>query len=465
MERRMVTRYRTQYETYFGALNVNVKATKNTLLKFTGSAFRTSEDERFTIQGQYRLGELERDPNSSQYGEVVRDLGVGTFLNHARNSLNATVITFAHKGYHNWGTNNYLQWGVDVRHDVINDRLNEWSMVDSADFSIPLNSGENLQLKDVLKTKLAMNSMRESAYIQNTWRWDDGQGRWWTLIAGGRALTWSFDEQTVASPRVRLTYHPGWKKVAAKDSLIDRDWSFWLAGGYYYQMPFYREVRKLDGTLNPEIRAQRSIHVLGGLSRLFDIWDRPFRFTAEAYYKKLDDLIPYEVDNVRIRYYGTNNAYGSVIGLDTKLSGQLIPGIDSWFGASVMQAHENLKDDFYYLRFNAAGDTIQPGYTADQVAVDSVRKEPGFIPRPTDQRVNVAMFFQDEMPRWPTFKVHCNLVFGTGLPFGPPNNNRYADTLRTNIYRRVDIGFSKQFLGAQGQSTRGWRGSINSLWL
>lgn len=457
-------RERTQFETWFGALNMNVQASKNTLLKFQGSAYRTYEDETFTIQGQYLLGELERDPGSSQYGEVVRDLGIGTFLDHARNTLDATVYTVAHKGYLTL-PGSYLQWGVDARQETINDRINEWNMVDSADYSIPLNSGEDLGIGHVLKTRLAMESTRASAYLQNTWRWDNGRDRWWTLIAGARAQHWTFNGQTVASPRVRLTWHPGWKKVVSKDSIVDRDYSFWLAGGLYYQPPFYREVRRLDGTLNPDIRAQRSIHALLGMDRMFEIWERPFKFTAEAYYKHMDDLIPYEVENIRIRYYGTNNAKGFAAGIDTKLSGQFIEGIDSWMGLSVMTAREDLKDDFYYWRFNAAGDTIYPGYTFDQVAVDSARVEPGSIPRPTDQRVNVAMFFQDEMPRWPTFKVHLNLVFGTGLPFGPPNHTRYADTLRTTIYRRVDIGFSKQFLGAKGQSTRGWRGHIDNLWL
>ena len=455
---------RTAFETFFGALNLNVQASKDMLLKFIGSAYRTDETENFTIQGQYRLGELERDPGSDQFGEVVRDLGVGTFLNHARNSLDATVYTVAHKGFLQL-PKSYLQWGIDARHEVINDRLNEWKMVDSADYSIPLNLGEDLRLQYVLKSELGMESTRASAYVQSTWRWERGNDVWWSLIAGARAQHWTFNGQTVASPRVRLTYHPGWKRTNAKGGTVDRDYSFWFATGLYYQPPFYREVRKPDGTLNPDIRAQRSIHFLLGMDRWFEIWERPFKFTTEAYYKALDDLIPYEVDNIRIRYYGTNNAKGFATGLDMKLSGQFIDGVDSWMGLSVMTAQEDLKDDFYYWRFNAAGDTIQPGFTFDQVAVDSSRVEPGLIPRPTDQRVNVAMFFQDEMPRWPTFKVHLNLVFGTGLPFGPPNNSRYADTLRTTIYRRVDIGFSKQFLGAKGQSRVGWRKHIDNLWL
>ncbi len=457
-------RERTSFETFFGALNLNARPNKNLLLKFQTSAFRTFESEHFTIQGQYRLGELERDLGSEQFGEVVRDLGVGTFLDHARNDLDATVITVAHKGYLQL-PNSYLQWGADARREVINDKLNEWSLIDSADYSIPLSTGEDLNLSYALKSKLGMESVRASAYLQNTWRWERGNDRWWSLVAGARAQHWTYNGQTVASPRARLTWHPGWKKVLGKDSIVDRDYSFWLATGLYYQPPFYREVRRPDGTLNPDIKAQRSIHLLMGMDRWFEIWERPFKFTAEGYYKKMDDVIPYEVDNIRIRYYGANLAKAYATGLDIKLAGQFIQGVDSWMSIGVLQAREDLKDDVYYWRFNAAGDTIYPGFTRDNVAVDSTAVHPGWIPRPTDQRVNVAMFFQDEMPQWPTFKVHVNLVFGTGLPFGPPNFNRYADTLRTPIYRRVDIGFSKQFLGAEGQSSRGWRRHIENLWL
>ncbi|MEO8591154.1 MAG: TonB-dependent receptor [Flavobacteriales bacterium] len=455
---------KTEFETYFGALSVNVKANRNLLLKFNGSAYRTFEREGFDIQGQYFLDELERDPGSDQFGEVVRNLGIGTSLDHARNDLNATVFTIAHKGYLQL-PGSYLQWGVDAKQETIHDKLSEWTLVDSADYSIPLNLGEDVGLSYALKSKLDMESIRASAYVQNTWRWEKGNDRWWTLIAGVRSQYWTYNDQTVTSPRARLTFHPGWKSVNAEGDTLDRDYSFWIATGLYYQPPFYREVRKLDGTLNPDIRAQRSIHFLLGMDRWFEIWERPFKFTTEAYYKYMDDLIPYEVDNIRIRYYGTNNAKGYAAGVDLKLAGQFIDGVDSWIGASVMQTREDLTDDFYYNRYNAEGQLIQPGYTFDQVAVDSTRIEPGYIPRPTDQRVNVAMFFQDEMPRWPTFKVHLNLVFGTGLPFGPPNENRYADTLRTTLYRRVDIGFSKQFLGADGQEKTGWLRHIDNLWL
>ena len=454
----------TRFETLFGALNLNVQANKNTRLKFTASAFNTVESERFDVLSEYYLDELERDPNSSRYGEVKQNLGIGRSLKHARNSLDATVIAFAHKGYLQ-RERSYLQWGADVRSEVINDKLSEWTVIDSADFSIPLNQSEELKLNYVLKSKLNMESLRASGYLQNTWRWERGNDKWYTLIAGARAQHWTYNGQTVASPRVRFTYHPGWKKLDEKGDTLDVDYSFWAAVGLYYQPPFYREVRNLQGQLNPDIKAQRSIHYVLGMDRRFTIWERPFKFTAEAYYKQMDDLIPYELDNVRIRYYGANLAKGFATGLDMKLNGEFIDGVESWIGASVMSIQEDLYNDSYTNRYNADGDLIVPGYTFDQVAVDSTVVNPGWIPRPTDQRVNVAFFFQDEMPSIPTLKVHLNVNFGTGVPFGPPSATRYADTLRTTLYRRVDIGFSKQLLGAKGQEKQGFLGAIDNMWV
>lgn len=454
----------TRFQTLFGALNVNVQASKQTRLKFTASAFNTVESERFDVLSEYFLDELERDPNSSRYGEVKQNLGIGRSLKHARNGLDATVLTFAHKGYRQYGRS-YLQWGADVRSEVINDVLSEWTVIDSADFSIPLNSGEDLVLSHVLKSRLNMESIRASAYAQNTWRWDRGHGKWYTLIAGVRAQHWTYNGQTVGSPRVRFTYHPGWKRTTDRGDTLDMDYSFWLAAGMYHQPPFYREVRNFQGELNPDIKAQRSIHYVLGMDRRFTIWKRPFKFTAEAYYKQMDDLIPYELDNVRIRYYGANLAKGYATGLDLKLNGEFIDGVESWIGASVMSIQEDLYNDSYTKRYNAAGDLIVPGYTFDQVAVDSTVITPGWIPRPTDQRVNVAFFFQDEMPSMPTLKVHLNVNFGTGVPFGPPSANRYSDTLRTTLYRRVDIGFSKQLLGAKGQEKQGFLGKIHNMWV
>ncbi|HEY0976621.1 MAG TPA: TonB-dependent receptor [Flavobacteriales bacterium] len=461
---------RTAYETFFGALNVSVKSGRNTLLKFTGSAFRTYETERYDVLGQYRLGELERNLGSEEFGEVVADLGVGSYLDHGRNQLEATVLTFTHKGTHNWGTGNLLRWGADVRTESITDRLSEWYLVDSADFSTPLNTGDDLELMRSVKSKVDLESTRASAYLQNAWEWKAGASATWALITGVRAQHWTYNQQTVVSPRARIVFDPGWKKpveLNGKRDTLDLNYSFWFATGFYYQPPFYRELRDMNGALNPELRAQRSIHFILGGQRQFQIWERPFKFTTEAYYKKLDDLVPYEVDNVRLRYYATNNANGYAYGLDMKLNGEFIKGVESWASLSVMRTAEDLSGDSYYRYFNAAGEPVTGAEVEDRVPADSTLVQAGYIPRPTDQRVSFAMFFQDEMPRAPSFKVHMSLVFGTSLPYGPPNNTRYADTLRTSLYRRVDIGFSKQFIGAEGQARpkSGFASHIKDLYL
>lgn len=456
---------RTAYETWSGALSLNVRPSKELLLKFTGSAFNTYETERMDILGEYLLGELDRDLGSEQFGEVVRDLGIGAYLDHARNSLEATVISATHAGSLHHGENGELQWGLEARTERIHDRLSEWYMLDSAGYSIPQSSGDVLALNTSVKSRIDLESVRTSAYVQNAWEWKQGRDRSWALVAGVRAQNWSYNGQTVVSPRLRLAWHPGWRKAVAPGDTVARDYSFWFATGLYFQPPFYRELRDFDGVLHPEVKAQKSVHFILGMDRQFKLWDRPFKFTTEAYFKALSDLNPYELDNVRIRYYANNSAKGYAAGIDMKLNGEFIKGVESWASLSVMKTMEDLDGDFYYLTYNAAGERTDASDTKDRTPVDSVRVEAGYIPRPTDQRVNFALFFQDEMPRWPTFKVHLNLLFGTSLPYGPPNETRYGDTLRTSLYRRVDIGFSKQLLGAPGQEKTGVLRHIKDLWI
>mgnify|MGYP000858266350 CR=1 FL=1 len=461
---------KTAYETFFGALNVNVKSTKDLLLKFTGSAFRTYETERYDILGQYRLSELDRDLGSDNFGQPIKILGIGTYLDHARNQLQATVLTANHKGtWHLLRTetrHHELQWGIEARGETIKDRLSEWYLLDSADYSIPYTTDANtLQLQRSVKSRADLNSVRSSAYIQHAWEWSRPNDRAWSLVAGVRAQNWTYNQQTVVSPRARLTYHPGWKMLDAKGDTIDKGYSFWLATGFYYQAPFYRELRDFNGNLNPDLQAQRSIHFILGADRQFKLWDRPFKWSAEAYYKMLNDLIPYELDNVKIRYYAKNDAKGYATGIDTKLNGEFIKGVESWAALSVMQTKEDILDDYYYEKYNSAGELIVPGFTFDTKATDSTLVHPGYIPRPADQRVSFAMFFQDEMPNAPTFKVHVSLNFGTGLPYGPPNATRYEDILRGPLYRRIDIGFSKQLLGAKGQEKTGFLRNVKDAWL
>ena len=235
-------------------------------------------------------------------------------------------------------------------------------------------------------------------------------------------------------PRITFAYKPNWKK----------DILFRASSGYYYQPPFYREMRDFNGNINTNIKAQQAIHFVVASDYNFIAWNRPFKYVTEVYYKSLSSLIPYEVDNFRLRYYAQNSAVGYATGIDMKVNGEFIKGIESWASISVMQTRENIKNDFYYEYYNNSGEKIIPGFTNNTVHADSIKYEPGYIPRPTDQRVSFSIFFQDYLPKFPDCKMHLNLLFGTSVPFGPPTFDKYKDTLRMPSYRRVDIGFSYQ---------------------
>jgi hypothetical protein len=240
----------------------------------------------------------------------------------------------------------------------------------------------------------------------------------------------------VASPRLQLSWTPHWKT----------DIVFKAAGGIYNQPPFYRELRNYNGALNRNVQAQQSVHALVGADLAFKSWGRPFRFIAETYYKYLDNLVPYDMIDVRLRYYGENLAYGYAYGIDLKLNGEFVRGTESWVNLSLLRTRENLYNDFYNIYLNSEGDTIIPGYTFNNVPTDSIRVEPGFIPRPTDQMLTFSLYFQDYLPKIPDCKMNIGLILGTGLPFGPPTRERYKAVFRYPPYRRVDLGFSYQII-------------------
>ena len=435
----------TQYETFFGAISAENQANANTRLKFTASAFKTFQDETFSVLGQYRLDELERDLGGDNFGDVTRNRGVGAYLDNARNFLDATVISFQHRGYKTIN-NKYLQWGATWKAEEIHDRLSEWSYIDSAGYSVPINPQNSIELNNVIKGRNTIKSNRIQAYVQNRWDWLLENESFITATVGLRAHYWSYNDQTVVSPRGTISWKPKWTKQINDSTTLRKDVVFRFSTGFYYQPPFYRELRDLSGNLNPEIRAQRAIHYVLGADIGFLMWERPFKFIAEAYYKDLSDLIPYQIDNIRIRYYGNNNSKGYATGLDMHIHGEFIPGIESWANLSFLKTEEDLLDDFYYDYYNSDGEKIVPGYTSNATPVDSTINYPGYIPRPTDQLVFFSMFFQDEMPSFPSFKVHLSVIFGSGLTFGPPNGARYQATERYPPYRRVDIGFSKDLM-------------------
>ena len=441
----------TRFETLFGALNLNYRMNDKTLLKFITSAFNTREEENFDILGLYRLDELERDLGSEEFGNVVQNIGVGGYLNHSRNKLDASVYNFEHKGYSEWGKDKYLQWGAAVQTEILEDRISEWQLIDSSGYSIPINPTDSIVLYDIIKSKNELNNARSRAYIQNEWSWEMKDTSSVTVNAGLRGTHWTFNNEINISPRASIAFKPfNWtnnKNGNKRDVLLK------LSAGLYYQPPFYKEFRGLFGDINEDIKSQRSLHVVLGYDQIVSIWDRPFKFISEAYYKKMDNLIPYEVDNVRLRYYANNDSKGFATGIDMKLSGEFIEGISSWASLSIMTVQEDIINDSFNILLNAAGDTIIQGFTADPHAVDTITKFPGFIPRPTDQRLNFSLFFQDELPSDPSYKAQLSLHYGTGLPFGPPTFERYKDVERLPAYRRVDIGLTKQFI-SEGQKRK-----------
>jgi hypothetical protein len=433
--------------TYFGALTTTWTPSKDLKLKFIASAFNTSESEAYDINGQYYIGKLETDFSKDNFGEVTENLGVGSHFSHARNELNAIVYNIEHKGALS-KKRNFWQWGLKYQGEIIYDQLKEWQMIDSSGYTLirppdsvgytnPFVQADNpLELQNVIRTDINLFTHRIAGFMQDTWTWYVDSARV-TFTAGIRASWWSFNNDITVSPRLTTTIKPHWK----------RDIVFRVSAGVYNQPPFYKELRGFDGILNPELRAQRSYHFVFGTDWNFMIWNRPFKFMSEIYYKYLDNLIPYEIDNVRIRYFATNNAHGYATGIDLKINGEFVPDAESWLGLSLMKTQEDIEDDYYYTYYNQAGEKIIPGYTVDKVAVDSVKHEPGYVPRPTDQLLSINLFFQDYLPKYPSYKMHLNFVYSTGLAFGPPDQRRYTDTLRAPSYFRVDIGFSKELLG------------------
>jgi hypothetical protein len=495
----------TQFQTFMSAVSLQQKAKKGKItLNYVSSVFRTIQSESFDLLGEYKLEELERDLGSDDFGDVAYTRGVGGFLEHARNNIDALVANAYHKGSYNWGANNKFEWGAKYQHEIINDEIHEWNFLDSARFNAPhaadsvgyVDPGaqpyQDLSLSYNIKATNSVSSNRITGFLQNRKGWQLAKQQQFSdsLIQEGdsvltwvdttfethkylngtigvRAHYWDYNGQTVFSPRASLSFTPA-LFFNHNNQIYRRNIVFRLASGFYYQPPFYREIRNLQGALNPNIRAQKSIHFVFGTDYTFFMWNRSFKFTGEAYYKHLTDIIPYEIDNVRTRYYGVNNAKGYATGLDFKINGQFVNGIESYASLSFLRTYEDILDDYYIDYYNSDGEVIVPGFTANDEAVDSASVEPGYIPRPTDQFASFNLFFQDKMPeewdtekiKWSTFKVNLSLVFGTRLPYGPPGDERFKDTLRSSLYRRVDIGFSKDLIGEHTDRTKFGKKSI-----
>jgi len=440
-----------RYKTYLAATTVTYTPNSKTRLKLIASGYNSIESETYDILGQYWIGRLETNFGSENFGDVIETQGVGSYMNHARNNMNIDVVNIAHKGTRE-NSNQLLQWGLKYQNEQIEDETNEWIMIDSAGYSLPRppdsvgfvnpNAQPNnpFNLYELIKTTANLNTNRLTGFIQNTWGTNPDLSNI-TFTAGIRANYWDYNQQLVVSPRASVSYKPEWK----------RDFLFRLSTGLYYQPPFYRELKDVDGTLNTDQKAQTSFHIVLGSDYNFKAWDRPFKYVAEIYYKYLDNLVPYFIDNVRIRYYAFEQSHGYATGIDMKVNGEFVPGVESWLSFSLMKTMEDLYGDYY---LDPSGN---PDYS---------RGEPGYIPRPADQRVNVSVFFQDYLPRNPTYKMGLTLMYGSSLPFGPPDSPKYLHTLRMPAYFRVDIGFSKEIIGEHTRfSSKNPLRVFNTLWL
>ena len=413
------------FRTAFVALSATHQLRQNIRLGFDLSGFYTHEQETFDISSEYVLSEKPADGSSSNssHGETINGnvpsgsvLGTGKFHEHARNTLQAGMLTLAHKGEWKKGENT-LQWGVSGQVEMIHDRINEWEWRDSMGYSLP-NLSQEMALYYALKGTSHMINGRVQAYAQDTYRWTTAQGDV-LLTAGMRLNWWSYTNEVLPSPRLSVVWMPGWK----------RDFTFRVATGLYYQAPFYKELRQVladEGGvnrihLNDRLRAQRSWQLVLGTDYYFRAWGRPFKFTAEAYGKLIDRIESYTVDNVRVRYSGLNDSEGYTIGLDLKLMGELVPGADSWISFSTMRSRMRFVDDTHHL---------------------------GWIPTPQEQRYNLTIYFQDYVPRFPQYKIHLKFIWSEGLPFGYPRKEDMRYLGHMSDYRRIDIGATRTFSAA-----------------
>jgi len=415
------------FRTSFGSFNLTKTLPGNVKLGLQTSAFNTAEDENYDITGQYLLSSTPIKNNRADTANTSL-LGVGTYHEHARNHLNATVFNVAHNG--SWNKNSHeMQWGLSYQRERIIDKLREWEMRDSAGYSLPY-SNSNIRMVYSMKSGANMESNRLQAYLQDSWHFRREAGLF-VLTGGLRANYWDFNHELLVSPRASIAFIPAW----------EHDFTFRLASGIYYQAPFYKELRDTTTensvtrvVLNMHIKAQKTIQVVGGMDYHFIASERPFKLTTELYYKDMSNLIPYVVDNVRIRYYGKNMAKGYTAGFDAKLFGEFVPGTDSWISFSLMKSKETIGN-----------------YT---------------VSRPNEQRYNVSLFFQDYFPNNPKFSMSMKLIWADGLPYGAPDLGRKAAIHRMPAYRRVDIGLSRLLVGGEDKimNSKPLR-SIKNIWL
>ena len=405
------------FKTYSGVVNITRHFGDNTHISLIGSAFKTNEQERYDIQGQYWLTQTETSEN----------LGVGTYMEHARNYLKADVQNLILMAQHKVGKHN-IEAALTLTHEYIREQSREYEMRDSSGYSIP-HTGTDLNMIYTLNAYNTLNANRVSAYVQDTYRFmNASQTTFYTLNYGVRISHWNFNRETIVSPRISLAIVPSW----------NNDVTLRFATGFYYQAPFFKELRDtatISGItyarLNDKVKSQRSIHFIAAYDQRFKMMNRQFKFTAEAYYKLLDNLVPYTVNNVKIVYDASQQCKGHAMGLDLKLYGAFVPGTDSWLTFSVMSTR---------MRINGQN-----------------------IPLPTDQRYSANLFFTDYFPGTDRWKMSLKLAFADGLPFGAPHRSLDTMPFRAPAYKRADIGMSFRALDNERRENK--KNPIRNIWV
>ncbi len=415
-----------QYKNMMGTASIHFKPNEKWTVSLDNFAYQNREKEYYSISSGYMLQAF--DPET---GDPMASYDAGGQIDHARNDLFVKTYGSQLRTRFSPNVNTDIEIGVKYEKEKLEDNTNEWQLIDSLGYSSPRDfvipgvlDGSPLKLKYQIQGRNTINPTRISAYAQFSKKFYIGRSKAF-LNAGVRAQNWDFNDETLISPRVQFALKPDW----------NADMLFRVAGGVYYQAPFYKEIKDLSGDFNSDIKAQRSYQVIVANDYEFEMAQRPFKLTTEAYYKKMDNVIPYYIDNVRVRYAGENNAEGYAYGLDTRLFGEFVPGVDSWVSASYARVYENIDGQ-------------------------------GYIPRPTDQRFRFSMFYQDYMPKFPSMKVNLTLVYASGLPTGSPINidpitnvpnftSHYTYQKTLPAYKRVDIGMTKVFIDQNENKVNG----------
>ncbi len=417
-----------KFETYFGAYTLDFRPVNNTMLSLVASGFLSNELVTYDISGEYWLDQAGTSGEEGIGGE----LGVGRYHEHARNRLKSSVFSVTLKGTTALASGKHtLGYGITLRSESIMDRSREWELRDSAGFSLPV-SPDGLKMIYSQSSHNNLSSTRFNAYVQDNVKFGTSAG-YLTANAGVRLSYWSFNKEFLFSPRIHLGFVPD----------KNNRWAFRFASGLYYQAPFFKEFRMavpdVNGNeiikFNENIKSQRSVHFILGSDYTFRAFNRPFKLTGELYYKILGNLVPYEIDNLKVNYTGENQSSGIVAGVDFKLFGQFVPGSDSWLSFSLMKTQENL---------------------------NGVK-----VPRPTDQRYSFALYFTDYFPKFPKLKFSLRGIFSDGLPATSPRSTRDKGYFRTPPYKRVDVGLYYGLLTPRkdGEPRDGFWRHFKSIWL